>query len=96
MKHLRLCVLAVLAVLFIPLATNAAEWAAGSVHAIESVEEISPAESNDSPHLKGELTRRDRDCQNADVLVQAQSWCCCRGCCGYAINCRAIPGCPRC
>jgi len=23
-------------------------------------------------------------------------WCCCRRCCGYAANCRRIPGCPSC
>jgi hypothetical protein len=23
-------------------------------------------------------------------------WCCCRRCCGYAVNCRRIPGCPSC
>lgn len=29
--------------------------------------------------------------------VQTQSkWCCCGGCCGYAMNCKAIPGCSKC
>ncbi len=25
-----------------------------------------------------------------------EKWCCCGACCGYAVNCEAIPGCDSC
>lgn len=28
--------------------------------------------------------------------VPTQQWCCCGGCCGWAVNCGAIPGCSSC
>ncbi len=39
----------------------------------------------------------------ANVLASAaktvegeEKWCCCGACCGYAVNCKAIPGCDSC
>lgn len=32
--------------------------------------------------------------RTSDAL--AREWCCCRGCCGYAVDCSRIPGCPSC
>lgn len=30
------------------------------------------------------------------VVERQQTWCCCGGCCGYALDCKAIPGCSSC
>ncbi|MEM9241348.1 MAG: hypothetical protein AAGB07_15350 [Pseudomonadota bacterium] len=29
-------------------------------------------------------------------LASSEQWCCCGGCCGWAINCNAVPGCTNC
>jgi len=46
------------------------------------------------PRHFGSLQGVDRG--SPDGSIVGLSWCCCGGCCGYAVNCRAIPGCPRC
>ena len=45
----------------------------------------------------GEVTLEDRSLAISEEGSRTGfSWCCCMGCCGYSMNCRAIPGCPRC
>lgn len=29
-------------------------------------------------------------------LASSEQWCCCGGCCGWAVNCSAVPGCTNC
>lgn len=40
--------------------------------------------------------RAGGDTPAATELAAGKKWCCCKGCCGYAYDCRYIPGCPRC
>lgn len=49
--------------------------------------------TGDSPSctaVKGGYTLAEAD------VGRAQTWCCCGGCCGYALDCKAIPGCSSC
>lgn len=49
--------------------------------------------------LAGEVRgcQAQQNSQSSIVLAQSDSkWCCCGGCCGYAVNCSAIPGCLSC
>ncbi|MEM7729134.1 MAG: hypothetical protein AAF311_07645 [Pseudomonadota bacterium] len=37
-----------------------------------------------------------RDSMTVMPVQSGKQWCCCGGCCGYAVNCAAIPGCTSC
>ena len=62
-----------------------------------------------SPTKNSHLTvtfpkRMSDDLKNSEAMLFSfleddkfhTQWCCCNGCCGYAIDCRLIPGCPHC
>lgn len=37
-------------------------------------------------------------CQASQVWAEesGEKWCCCGDCCGYAVDCSAVPGCTSC
>lgn len=55
-----------------------------------------PAAGSDIGDPAGTGNRDEKGCSTEAVVTQNLQWCCCQGCCGYATDCRVIPGCPRC
>lgn len=49
------------------------------------------------PAIPGATARPDCPLpQVVGPVAEGEQWCCCKGCCGHAKNCKAIPGCPLC